>query len=847
MTGTNLLRNLREPITRKIVILVVLFFGALGLLLAQHHVAHRYTSRCQEALDNQHAKRSLGWIIRKRLVQAESALHQLATEDDARNVRVLHDHIAERVASIENAVTVLSNGGVYEHVIRINFENTDEFRETISYAKDRNEGIVLEAIELVPKLMDLEHNVEELADAVRKRTVAEDDTSRQAFSDRIALHRKQAEATLLRCGETSNKIHRDTSQELAAIERRSMELAGRVRLAEYATAGILGLLCVVVAGITLRQIAGILEERKGLLGDLRKHRDHLDELVTERTTALSKTNEQLQQEVTERKQAEEALRESEERLKALLNANPTGIVVIDAETHEIVDANPVAVNMIGASKEQVLGRKCHKFICPAESGQCPITDLGQEVDNSERVLIRADGEEVPILKTVVPIVLDGRECLLESFIDLTERKRAEQRLRESEERHRAITETAQDAVITADAEGSIRFWNTAAEKIFGFSAAEAVGKNMMELIVPPQYHEAKRKGLAEFGHTGHGAAIGQTLELTALRKDGTEFLIEISLSGYKRGDDFMAVALIRDITERRSLESQLVHVQKMESIGQLAAGIAHEINTPIQYVGDNVRFLSDSMDDLLRLLGSYRDLISEAANGTDAENCVSKAATLEQEADLPYLEEELPKSIAQSLDGVGRVTKIVRAMKDLSHPGSEGKEAVDLNKAIESTITVARNEWKYVAEMVTEFDPALPPVPCLVGDFNQVILNIVINAAHAIAGVVGDGAGGKGTITVGTRRDGDWAEVCIRDTGTGIPEEHRSKVFDHFFTTKEVGKGTGQGLAIAHAVITEKHGGTITLESELGQGTTFIIRLPIESEAATVEEIPQHEEARSLR
>ena len=787
MTRANLLRNLKEPIARKIIFLVVLFFGALGLLFGQHYIAHVYTSRCQEALDNQHAKRYLGWIIRKKLVQAESALHQLAAEDDARNVRVLHEYITERIRSIESALTVLSGGGMYEHVIRINFENTDEFLETISYARERNEGIVLEAIELVPKLVDLESNVEALADAVRKRIVAEDDTSRQALSDMIALRRKQAEATLLRCGETANKIYRDTSQELAAIEHRRMGIAARVRLAEYATAGILGLLCVVVAGITLRQVAGILEERTGLLGDLRKHHDHLDKLVNERTTELTGANAQLEQEIAERVQAEEALRENEGRLKALLDANPTGIVVIDTETHQIVEANPVAIRMFGASRERVLGRKCYKYICPAESGQCPITDLGQEVDNSERVLIRADGEEVPILKTVVPIVLDGRECLLESFIDITKRKEAEERLRESEERHRAITETAQDAIITADAEGDIRFWNSAAEKIFGFTAAEAVGRNMMELIVPPRYHQAKRKGLAEFGNTGLGSVIGKTLELTALRKDGSEFPIEISVSGYRDREGFRGVALIRDIAERRSLETQLVHAQKLESIGQLAAGIAHEINTPIQYVGDNVRFLSDSMDDLLRLIGSYRDLISEIAKGADAEDCVSKAATLEQEADLPYLEDELPKSIAQSLDGVGRVSRIVRAMKDFSHPGAEGKEAVDLNKAIESTITVARNEWKYVAEMVTEFDPALPPVPCLVGDLNQVILNIVINAAHAIADVVGKNTGEKGTITVATRQDRDWAEIRISDTGTGIPEEHPSKVFDHFFTTKGVG------------------------------------------------------------
>jgi len=288
--------------------------------------------------------------------------------------------------------------------------------------------------------------------------------------------------------------------------------------------------------------------------------------------------------------------------------------------------------------------------------------------------------------------------------------------------------------------------------------------------------------------------------------------------------------------------AQLLSAQKLESIGQLAAGIAHEINTPTQYVGDNTRFLRDGVNDLLKALDQCEELVSPSSEPCGWEERAARFRAALQELDVEFLREEIPKAVEQSLEGLERVTRIVRAMKDFSHPGAEGKEVVDLNKAIESTITVARNEWKYVAEMVTDFDPALPPVPCLVGEFNQVILNIVINAAHAIADVVGKDTGEKGTITIATRQDDDLAEIRISDTGTGISEEHRAKVFDHFFTTKEVGKGTGQGLAIAYAVVTEKHGGAITLETETDKGTTFIIRLPIEPESATAEETSQHEE-----
>jgi signal transduction histidine kinase len=293
-----------------------------------------------------------------------------------------------------------------------------------------------------------------------------------------------------------------------------------------------------------------------------------------------------------------------------------------------------------------------------------------------------------------------------------------------------------------------------------------------------------------------------------------------------------ALAAARQKAEQSLEEVKQAHVQvlqaeKMIAIGQLAAGIAHEINTPTQFVGDNIRFLRQAFADLKVLLDNYAELHALARRGQVTPKVVAEVEAAITVAELDYLSEEIPKAIQQSLDGVQRVATIVRAMKEFSHPADEEPKAVDLNRAIESTITVARNEWKYVADVVTQLDPNLPPVPCSAGDINQVILNILVNAAHAIADSVGDGSGGKGTITVSTRCDGDWVEVRIKDTGTGIPEKVQSRVFEPFFTTKEVGKGTGQGLAIARSVIVEKHGGTIAFETEAGVGTTFIVRLPL--------------------
>lgn len=270
-----------------------------------------------------------------------------------------------------------------------------------------------------------------------------------------------------------------------------------------------------------------------------------------------------------------------------------------------------------------------------------------------------------------------------------------------------------------------------------------------------------------------------------------------------------------------------LHTQKLEAIGQLAAGIAHEINTPIQYVGDNARFLKKSFARLNEALRSFESVLRAAQEKTLTDELIENAAAVVKRSKLEYLETEIPKAIDQSLEGIERVAKIVRAMKEFSHPDRTQKTPTDLNKCIETTLTVARNEWKYVADILKELDPALPLVCCIPGDFNQLILNLVVNAAHAIADRVGDGSSGKGTITVATRAEGDFVEVRVGDTGTGIPPEHRRKIFDPFFTTKEVGKGTGQGLAIAYTVVVKKHGGTITFETEESVGTVFIIRLPV--------------------
>jgi len=291
------------------------------------------------------------------------------------------------------------------------------------------------------------------------------------------------------------------------------------------------------------------------------------------------------------------------------------------------------------------------------------------------------------------------------------------------------------------------------------------------------------------------------------------------------------VVIKHDVTAQKQLEDQLARAQKLEAIGQLAAGIAHEINTPTQYVSDNIHFVRESFSDLDSLLGSVQQL---------ADSPGPAAAQVRQAlagVDFDFLRKEIPKALEQSADGCQRIATIVRAMKEFSHPARD-KTPVDLNHAIQSTITVATNEWKYVAEIAADLDPDLPYVSCVPGEINQVILNMLVNAAHAISDVVGDGGKGKGVIRVSTRRAGDFAEIRIRDTGTGISPEVRRKIFDPFFTTKPVGRGTGQGLAIAHDVIVNRHGGSIALDSTPGQGSTFILRIPFTDSLAGYNSAP---------
>jgi signal transduction histidine kinase len=283
--------------------------------------------------------------------------------------------------------------------------------------------------------------------------------------------------------------------------------------------------------------------------------------------------------------------------------------------------------------------------------------------------------------------------------------------------------------------------------------------------------------------------------------------------------------LTQALDNLKRAQSQLLETSKLEAIGQLAAGIAHEINTPIQYVSDNASFLEAAFTKVLQLLdetvGFAEGLAAEGHSLTTVAALRDKFKLL----NLPWLRAEIPRALAETEEGLSRVSGIVAAMKEFSHPSTGEKEAIDLHETINTTITVARHEWKYVAEVETDFDSALPAVPCHRNELSQALLNLIVNAAHAIG--ERSATRDKGRILIATERVGPEVEIRVQDDGIGIQTGIASRVFEPFFTTKEVGKGTGQGLAIARSAIVDKHGGSIRFESAPGAGTCFFIRLPL--------------------
>ena len=399
---------------------------------------------------------------------------------------------------------------------------------------------------------------------------------------------------------------------------------------------------------------------------------------------------------------------------------------------------------------------------------------------------------------------------------------------------RALMETSADRIYYKDLQSRITYGSRSFLQLFNLSElSELRGRTDFDFF-SEEHARAAFEDEQEIIRTG---VAKLNLEEIETWPDGRVTWVSTSKAPFRddQGRIIGTFGISRDITRRKAAEREhqqmevlLRHAQKLESIGSLAAGIAHEINTPTQYIGDNTSFLGSTLPAVLSCLEVQRRFLLDLQSGQDRPGQADEALRQIEDLDLGYLADEIPKAIKETLEGIARVTSIVRAMKDFSHPGGAGKAPVDLNKAIESTLTVSRSVWKPVAELQQDLDPELAPVLCFQGEINQAVLNLVVNAAQAIDEALDSRRTGRlGVIRIATRQMGREVRISVSDTGNGIPEAIRNRIFEPFFTTKPVGKGTGQGLAIVHSVVVDKHGGRVTVETAPGLGTTFHLFLPV--------------------
>ncbi|MEI6395675.1 MAG: PAS domain S-box protein [Verrucomicrobiota bacterium] len=495
--------------------------------------------------------------------------------------------------------------------------------------------------------------------------------------------------------------------------------------------------------------------------------------------------------ITGRKQTEEALQGSEARFRAV-TASATDAIISVNNAGNIVSWNRSVERIFGYTENEACGQPVTLLIPSSYhighlAGMARIQARGEHhvIGTTVEVAGRhRDGHEFPLELSLGEWQVAEGWFYTAIIRDITTRKQAEEKLRDLS----IAVEQSPAAIVITDTAGNIEYVNPKFNIVTGYSNAEVLGKN-------PRILKSGETSPEGYRYLWQTITAGREWrgEFHNKRKNGELFWESAFISPIRdpAGRITRYVAIKEDISARKQseadrsrMEVQLRQAQKLESIGQLAAGIAHEINTPTQYIGDNTRFLQNAFKDISLALDHYDRLLQAARQQQVTPELLAATTAATEAADIAYLAQEVPKSIEQTLQGVARVAKIVRAMKDFSHPGSEAKVPTDLNRAIESTVTVAHNEWKYVADLDLALDPQLPFVPCLPGEINQVILNLVINAAHAIGDVIGDDASSKGRIRVSTSRQDDWAEIRIQDTGTGIPEAVRGRIFDPFFPPK---------------------------------------------------------------
>ena len=511
----------------------------------------------------------------------------------------------------------------------------------------------------------------------------------------------------------------------------------------------------------------------------------------------------------------QALKNAEEQkqfIRDILDIIPGGILVLDRRFN-LVQSNRTFERLVqkwsGAYEFQpdALEKKIIEQLAVAlkenDSGEFSLSNEHQEMI----VEYHASGSETQTEKLTRVVFIH----------DVTSRHFAEA----TRKLHSTVLEQTSEGVVITDTNGIILYANLAVQNMCGYTFNELDGRKTSVFKSGVQ-DEAFYQGM---WHTIESGNVW-TGSITNRAKDSSLFEVEMTISPVRANKDTQIshyVSLWRDVSHERTLQQQLLQAQKLEAVGQLAAGIAHEINTPIQYIQNNLVFFQDAFADIDPLLNLIQTGAADP-QGFDAPEWRTSLQQMVKGCDLDFLREDIPQGIADALDGVDHVTRIVGAMKEFSHPGNVCKVAADFNKLIENAILVTRNEWKYNAELKTNLDENLPPFSCDSGLWSQVVLNLIVNSADAIKDAHDKFTG---LIQISTTFSNGYIELRISDNGAGIPADLKDRIFEPFFTTKDVGKGTGQGLAIVYDIVVNKHNGTIQCDSTQGQGTTITIRVPV--------------------
>ena len=803
---------LEDPIERKVLFLVLMLILMAVTFIGTETIRQTATRGMQTELENQSAKRNLGKIILRNLLLIEKDVIMLSAVRDERDVDVIYHFIQGAAGEIKKILTILQNGGTYANILPMNFRELDEIIESIAFSPPHRSQYVMEVIDLTPKIIDIESRANDLRRAVSEKLHTH--PSPRALIDQIAVIRKQMDATIIRSRETANKINYETSLQINSLEAAIVDVGRRFTLFRNTVSVIAFLIGLFVCVRTLGQIRSIVAERSEYARKLGEANETINQIVealpvgiavinpdstilkinrlalkmleaesidqvigqscrelfcsaklkdcpfisgnchkisgeTEMITRSGKKMPVIKRaihlrlnnsdvileafvDISDRVKAEHELIEKQDYINTILESTMVGIVVVDAEQHRIVEANPAAMALMGVSKSDIIGSVCHEWMCTSENGCCPITDQGNTVHQVECVIQSADGQEIPIIKNASLTILNGRRHLIESFFNIAP-------LKEAEARVRRLNEELEQRVIERTNELQMR-------------------------------------------------------------------------------NDELKTALM----ELKNTQARLLQSEKMASIGQLAAGVAHEINNPVGYVKSNLSAIDDYRIDMLKLIAAYETLREEAGRhpvaGSEFAGSIHAITELRGEIDIDFIQDDFASVLKESVEGMQRVANIVADLKNFAHMDGDTLEPAGVNEIIESTLNIVWNELKYKAEVIKELGH-LPSIPCYPQRLGQVFMNLLVNAGQAIEK--------KGTIHITTRAEENHVMVRIADTGCGISEKHLTKIYDPFFTTKKVGEGTGLGLNVVYNIV-KSHQGSVDVESHPGKGTVFTILLPMD-------------------